>query len=331
MKNAFRNIKCCWTEVRKLQSKYVIVKYLRLSIEDGDSAESDSIKSQRSLLDTHISFKFRDRKYEVIELIDDGYTGKLIAGKFKKAYVGSKKVIPVPEDEIVVVENTHEAIISQELFNEVQKKRICKKRIQRKTSLFGGFLRCGNCGRTLSYSSNDEKKRRYYCRFYNISGNMECLHDSITYKEVVEVVSKAVKAELTRAADIAKMKAKLEENSKIYRGKLQQMQQSIKGLSRKKAECYIKLTKGEIDEAEFLKTKHNIEMQVDIYKADIQKQEEKSLSLEETSVLNLFEKYIGINELTNEMLSDIIKAIYVYTGKRIKIVWNFRERLNECV
>ena len=72
-------------------------------------------------------------------------------------------------------------------------------------------------------------------------------------------------------------------------------------------------------------------MQVDIYKADIQKQEEKSLSLEETSVLNLFEKYIGITELTNEMLSDIIKAIYVYNGKRIKIVWNFRERLNECV
>ena len=72
-------------------------------------------------------------------------------------------------------------------------------------------------------------------------------------------------------------------------------------------------------------------MQVDIYKADIQKQEEKSLSLEETSILNLFEKYIGITELTNEMLSDIIKAIYVYNGKRIKIVWNFRERLNECV
>ena len=66
---------------------------------------------------------------------------------------------------------------------------------------------------------------------------MECLHDSITYREVVEVVSEAVKDELTRAADIAKMKAKLKENSKIYRGKLQQMQQSIKGLSRKKAEC----------------------------------------------------------------------------------------------
>lgn len=122
-------------------------------------------------------------------LSDERYTGKLVAGKFKKAYVGSKKVIPVPEDEIVVVENTHEAIISQELFNEVQKKRICKKRIQKKTSLFGGLLRCGNCGRMLSYSCNDEKKRRYYCRFYNISNNMECLHDSITYKETIGKMS----------------------------------------------------------------------------------------------------------------------------------------------
>ena len=71
-----------------MQSKYVIVKYLRLSIEDGDSAESDSIKSQRSLLDTHISFKFRDRKYEVIELIDDGYTGTNIdRPSFKKLLI----------------------------------------------------------------------------------------------------------------------------------------------------------------------------------------------------------------------------------------------------
>ena len=54
-------------------------------------------------------------------LSDERYTGKLIAGKFKKAYVGSKKVIPVPEDEIVVVENTHEAIISKSDFDTVQR------------------------------------------------------------------------------------------------------------------------------------------------------------------------------------------------------------------
>lgn len=37
-----------------MQDKYVIVKYLRLSLEDGDCPESDSIKNQRTLLDSHI-------------------------------------------------------------------------------------------------------------------------------------------------------------------------------------------------------------------------------------------------------------------------------------
>ena len=63
-------------EVRSLQDKYVVLKYLRLSIEDGDNAESDSISNQRELLDLHISVVFKDVKnLEVIELVDDGYTG----------------------------------------------------------------------------------------------------------------------------------------------------------------------------------------------------------------------------------------------------------------
>ena len=59
-----------------MQDKYVVLKYLRLSIEDGDNAESDSISNQRELLDLHISVVFKDvRNLEVIELVDDGYTG----------------------------------------------------------------------------------------------------------------------------------------------------------------------------------------------------------------------------------------------------------------
>ena len=63
-------------EVRRLQDKYVVLKYLRLSIEDGDSTESDSISNQRELLDLHISVVFKDvRNLEIVELVDDGYTG----------------------------------------------------------------------------------------------------------------------------------------------------------------------------------------------------------------------------------------------------------------
>ena len=41
-------------------NKYIILKYLRLSLEDGDSIESDSIANQRDLIDLHISAVFAD-------------------------------------------------------------------------------------------------------------------------------------------------------------------------------------------------------------------------------------------------------------------------------
>ena len=56
-------------------NKYIILKYLRLSLEDGDSIESDSIANQRDLIDLHISAVFSDRDVEVIEIVDDGYSG----------------------------------------------------------------------------------------------------------------------------------------------------------------------------------------------------------------------------------------------------------------
>ena len=46
-------------EVKELQdNKYIVLKYLRLSLEDGDSVESDSISNQRDLLDLHIAVTF---------------------------------------------------------------------------------------------------------------------------------------------------------------------------------------------------------------------------------------------------------------------------------
>ena len=58
-----------------MPEQYVIVKYLRLSLEDGDKEESDSIVNQRNLLDYYIHQIFKDRSVEVIEITDDGYSG----------------------------------------------------------------------------------------------------------------------------------------------------------------------------------------------------------------------------------------------------------------
>ena len=117
----------------------------------------------------------------------------------------------------------------------------------------------------------------------------------------------------------------------MHRSKVQHIQNQIDRLKRKKVDGYIKLTNGEISDEEFQAITTDIEKQIALCNEQMQMQQEKTLSAEDLSVLQLFGKYVGIKEMTNEILSDVIKSIYVYNDKRIKIVWNFKERLVENV
>ena len=55
------------------KSKYKVAKYMRLSRDDGDEAESESIENQRDIIDNYID---EHEDLEVVgEYADDGFTG----------------------------------------------------------------------------------------------------------------------------------------------------------------------------------------------------------------------------------------------------------------
>ena len=57
-----------------LVSDWEIAIYLRLSNDDGDKDESDSIASQRNLITSYIN-KYLQDAIIIDEFIDDGFTG----------------------------------------------------------------------------------------------------------------------------------------------------------------------------------------------------------------------------------------------------------------
>lgn len=253
-------------------------------------------------------------------LTDERYTGKMISRKSKQP-LGSTKRIYLEKEQYYIVENTHEAIISQELFDSVQLINTDKTKKVHNKKLFTGLLRCGGCNHLLTQSSSN-----YYCRHRTYVDSVECLSERISHQEIVDVVGKAIETELLRTADIIKVQNEIDEKAKMYRGKIQHIQNQIDRLKRRKVDGYIKLTKAEISDEEFQVLGADIEKKIVLCKEQMQMQHEKTLSAEDLSVLQLFGKYVGVTELTNEMLSDVIKSIYVYNDKRIKIVWNFKER-----
>ena len=81
------------------------------------------------------------------------YLGHSIHYKKRTISYKNKNQISYPRDLWIVVENTHEPIISQEQFDNVQKIAGVRKRVKKKDGnpgLFTGLLRCSDCGNSMA-------------------------------------------------------------------------------------------------------------------------------------------------------------------------------------
>lgn len=90
-----------------------------------------------------------------IMLMNPHYTGALVQCRDTKPTVTDSRQL-VPLSEFVIVQNTHEAIISLETFNTVQDLIISRQRIRPKqeTHLFTNTAFCTDFGRGLHFKKN---------------------------------------------------------------------------------------------------------------------------------------------------------------------------------
>lgn len=261
---------------------------------------------------------------------DERYTGKMVCKKTERMTVGSAKLKYFDRDNRIVVEGTHEPIISQELFDAVQSNN--PKRPPRKVTvnLFSGLVRCGNCKRMMYYDKRSADKK-YYCGDAKLHKNQMCVQERFLEKDLIKIVSAAIHSELSQAVNIVETQKRIDETVKINARKIQLLRNKIEGLKKKKVDNYIQFTQGLLTEKKLLERKESIEKSIDNYMIQLNDFEENSLSETELNFVKLFEKYSEADELTHDMLVDLIKVIYIYKDKRVEIVWNFKEKEGEYV
>lgn len=89
-------------------------------------------------------------------LNDERYTGKMVSYTRVAERIGSNRTVPVPREDWIIVPNTHEAIIPEEVFQQVQLALSSRRRggnnsvgSYKRSSIFV----CGYCGRRLQRRS----------------------------------------------------------------------------------------------------------------------------------------------------------------------------------
>ena len=126
------------------------------------------------------------------------YTGDMVQNRRHKLGNKINKIVPNPKEEWIIVENTHEPIISKPTFQRVQELLQTKKHTLRKNKKesLEGLLFCKECGHKIGLKSPDKRNHRYtVCNFYRSYSKMNvCTNHFNNYekleKEVFSVLRK---------------------------------------------------------------------------------------------------------------------------------------------
>lgn len=128
-------------------------------------------------------------------LHNEVYTGKIILGKTRKVNFKSQKIIEVDRSDWIVCEEAHEAIVSQELFDDVQSKLAVRRRDRKPQyveNIFKSVIKCADCGSPMYIISPKSGNRSTYfvCgRSQNRKGDPErCTTHNIKYDDLCSAV-----------------------------------------------------------------------------------------------------------------------------------------------
>lgn len=133
-------------------------------------------------------------------LRNEVYLGHMVQNKTGTVSYKNHKQVSKPKSEWIKVESTHEPLISQETWDAVQRMDNHPSRGRSGKSgvvaLFGGLLRCMDCGASMRYMRDYRKKtsgkepeyKAYVCNRYAAGGKNACLSHYINQKVLIQIV-----------------------------------------------------------------------------------------------------------------------------------------------
>lgn len=288
-------------------------------------------------------------------LMNRCYIGDMVQGKTRKAfYKGQSKHI-VPEDEYIIVEGTHDPIISRDVFDRVQKmfeetrkeaqaRRDKQKPYEKPENFLEGLLVCGDCGRRLKYTTMPNKNSRifYYTCPTSVSYGDKCSSKSISKRKMDAAVLEAVKQELALYGDclqsVRKINAGKESQDRHQEliAQAEQMKTEIDRISVKSGRLYEDFAEGMISEEDYLFAREeyrrkSAELEEAMNKVLLEAEHYETSYGGDRKMSEVYEQNQGCSELSKEVVDALVKEIRYFGKGRMEIRFRYEDEMQTFV
>ncbi len=265
-------------------------------------------------------------------LKEETYIGHSVHNKQSNISFKNKKKVRKPQEEWYRVENTHEAIISEEVFQKVQELIASRRRNDRRLArrrYFRGLIKCADCGWSLAYGETAEQ-RNPYARVLPLQqerqGLRQCSMHYIRYDVLYAyVLARLQYWSMLAQKDEDKLLKRLLNASDRERNSAKKKQAAeLKKAEKRKAEVDGLFAKMYEDWSAGRITEYNFNMLSEKYQNEQRELETKIRQLHETMEaavqtaadaekwIALMKQYVNPVELTAELLNTLIEKITVH-------------------
>ncbi|MDD2400900.1 MAG: recombinase family protein [Clostridia bacterium] len=273
-------------------------------------------------------------------LVNEIYIGNMVQGRYGSVSYKTKKNKPLPKEQWIRVENTHEPLIDRELWERVQTlvKQKAKPFISGAIGLFAKKARCMNCGYTMR-SSKNRGKHYLQCSNRHVAKDA-CIGSFISVKVLEQTILNELRRIMKEYLDKDELVQKVtfenclnekikksEKEVTVYGKKIVEYAKGIK-------ELYFDKVKGLISDDEFFEYSRDFRRDKEWAEALLKEAEEQldTLIVKRESTddrRHIIDEHTNITSLNREIIEKLIDCVYV--GKRAKetkqipleIHWNF--------
>ena len=291
-------------------------------------------------------------KHMVTEILqNEVYIGHTVQRKGSQCLYGGIPFHVTGKDEQITVNNTHEPIISDELFFKVQnvnkesaersKASIGKySNLPKSVNIYGKKFVCGECGKIMklhrSISKNGDKAYfMFKCPTYAEHGSRGCFDVKMKQSELDKAVLNFIKAQMAVFIDAEDSIRRLLSKKEVADGsekEIKALKQKLDSKNSLLQELYVDLKDGFLSRDEYLHHRAVIQSDIETLQARFDELEVAKSELEtqitgEAKWRQLIEKYFAAEEMSAEIADAFIDSIAIYKDGSLKIRPKYMDEL----
>lgn len=287
--------------------------------------------------------------YQTIHQIlnNETYIGNLIQNKTNSLSYKDKKKKSLPKSQWIVVENTHEPIITREVFDRAQELQKIRTRSVKTDSqnkgIFSGLIFCADCKHAMSRNYarwGSHPFIGYVCKTYKVYGKKFCDSHIINNDELEEAILGSIQSEarkILRQNDIDELKKmdmvdNVRAQFDLEKKNLDAQIEKIKKFKKKSYDSYMEeiITKEEY--VAYVKEYDNqiLELNRKLEKLQERIDIQQELDAQYDEWVEQFIDYIHIEKLTREIVLELIEKIEVNHDGSINVFYRFRNPYEEA-